>query len=289
MIPQHPHADKSQQRRKEERVTRVLQFQYSHSDKVRIDLDADDYPWWVATDVGSILGYSQIAEILKRLDDDEKGIRRIDTPGGPQDLWCVNEPGLYTLIIGSKKLEAKPFKRWVTHTVLPQIRRTGSYSINQQVVAQYVAPKPRPHQTYFTREFYQHLYRVRGKRAEFPDDTCYPNWTARDIDNLIYRRSFPVDVMRVVRARNPRTPSGGRVRRHGQHLSEDVGERQLIVAVGICLHLMRQAHDMAHLLYMLDLVAPIRQHEMPFREVFQGQLTRGTSGLSPHEGARHVS
>lgn len=63
------------------------------------------------------------------LDDDEKGVRKVYTLGGEQELLTVNEPGLYTLIIRSNKPEAKNFKRWITHEVLPSIRKTGKYEV----------------------------------------------------------------------------------------------------------------------------------------------------------------
>lgn len=92
----------------------------------------DGQPWWVAKDVCNILGLGNSRMALERLDDDEKGVSLIDTPGGLQQMQVVNEPGLYVLILGSRKKEAKEFKRWVTHEVLPSIRQTGSYSLNQQ-------------------------------------------------------------------------------------------------------------------------------------------------------------
>lgn len=58
-----------------------------------------------------------------RLDDDEKGTNSIRTPGGKQEMIIVNEPGLYSLVLGSRKPEAKAFKRWITHEVIPAIRR----------------------------------------------------------------------------------------------------------------------------------------------------------------------
>lgn len=60
------------------------------------------------------------------MDDDEKGIDSIDTPGGRQEMSTVSEPGLYSLILRSRKPEAKRFKRWITHEVLPSIRRTAA-------------------------------------------------------------------------------------------------------------------------------------------------------------------
>lgn len=85
--------------------------------------------WWVLRDVCDVLGIRNAADIKKRLDDDEKGVGQIYTPGGVQEVTIINEPGLYSVILRSDKPEAKAFKRWVTHDVLPSIRRTGAYGI----------------------------------------------------------------------------------------------------------------------------------------------------------------
>lgn len=74
-----------------------------------------------------MLGLDNVTKALLTLDDDEKGLTIIQTPGGPQKINIINEPGLYSLILRSRKPEAKQFKRWVTHEVLPEIRRTGKY------------------------------------------------------------------------------------------------------------------------------------------------------------------
>ncbi|MNW49467.1 Phage antirepressor protein KilAC domain protein [compost metagenome] len=85
----------------------------------------DGQPWWVAKDVCSALGID--SSQTRRLDEDEKGLCSIQTLGGIQEMLCVNEPGLYELVGGSKKPEAKPFKRWINHDVLPSIRKHGAY------------------------------------------------------------------------------------------------------------------------------------------------------------------
>lgn len=90
----------------------------------------NDEPWFVAKDVCEVLEMSNHNETLKRLDDDEKGVNSIDTLGGVQELLVVNESGLYNLVMGSRKKEAKQFKRWITHDVLPAIRKTGTYTAN---------------------------------------------------------------------------------------------------------------------------------------------------------------
>ena len=82
-------------------------------------------PWFVAADVCRALEHTNATMALDRLDDDEKYKLNLGLPGG--DTWCVNEPGLYSLVLGSRKPEARAFKRWVTHEVLPSIRKTGVY------------------------------------------------------------------------------------------------------------------------------------------------------------------
>jgi len=94
---------------------------------VRVVTDSQGEPWFVAADVLATIGLDRKA--LERLDEDEKGVSSIHTPGGGQEMTTVNEPGLYTLVLGSRKSEAKRFKRWVTHEVLPSIRKTGSYAV----------------------------------------------------------------------------------------------------------------------------------------------------------------
>jgi hypothetical protein len=94
---------------------------------VRVVTDSQGEPWFVAADVLVTIGLDRKA--LERLDEDEKGVSSIHTPGGGQEMTTVNEPGLYTLVLGSRKTEAKRFKRWVTHEVLPSIRKTGSYAV----------------------------------------------------------------------------------------------------------------------------------------------------------------
>lgn len=85
-------------------------------------------PWFVAADVCAVLGISNPSSSIGRLDEDERGLHTVETPSGLQSVGCINEPGLYSLILRSRKAEAKTFKRWVTHDVLPAIRKTGAYS-----------------------------------------------------------------------------------------------------------------------------------------------------------------
>lgn len=102
-----------------------ITFPYS-SKEVRVVM-IDDAPWFVAADVLSTLTLDRKA--LERLDDDEKDVNTIHTPGGNQDMTIINESGLYSLILTSRKAEAKKFKKWVTAEVLPAIRKTGRYEM----------------------------------------------------------------------------------------------------------------------------------------------------------------
>ncbi|XWN29751.1 MAG: Bro-N domain-containing protein [Devosia sp.] len=84
-------------------------------------------PWFVLADVCRTLEITNTRNATARLDEDEKGVQIMDTPGGPQPLTIINESGLYSLILTSRKPEAKRFKKWVTSVVLPSIRKTGQY------------------------------------------------------------------------------------------------------------------------------------------------------------------
>ena len=88
----------------------------------------DNEPWFVAADVCKALEIGNTSDALKRLDEDEKAIVSIEgISKGNDNANIVNEPGLYSLVLGSRKPEAKEFKRWITHEVIPAIRKTGMY------------------------------------------------------------------------------------------------------------------------------------------------------------------
>lgn len=89
----------------------------------------DNEEWWVATDVCDPLGIVNVSDAVNRLDDDEKSTIVLTDSGRPKKVLLVNEPGLYALIGSSRKPVAKSFRRWVNHEVLPSIRKTGSYSL----------------------------------------------------------------------------------------------------------------------------------------------------------------
>lgn len=107
-----------------------LQVFYNEDANVNIRTEViKGEPWFVAKDVCDALDINKYRDALGRLEDDEKGCPVVvDTLGGRQEMTAINESGLYNLIFQSRKPEARAFRRWVTNTVLPSIRRTGSYS-----------------------------------------------------------------------------------------------------------------------------------------------------------------
>lgn len=90
-------------------------------------------PGFVVKDVCDILEISNSRDAIARLDDDEKGVVSTDTPGGIQGMQVVTESGIYSLVLSSRKPEAKQFKRWVTHEVLPSIRKNGMYATDNVI------------------------------------------------------------------------------------------------------------------------------------------------------------
>jgi prophage antirepressor-like protein len=104
----------------------LMPFQFDGT-QVRIVTDDEGAPWFVAADVCAVLGIG--TDQTRRLDDDERGLRLIQTPSGAQQMVAVNESGLYSLVLGSRKPTARAFKKWITSEVIPAIRKTGSYSM----------------------------------------------------------------------------------------------------------------------------------------------------------------
>lgn len=91
-------------------------------------------PWFVGKDVATILGYERTADAIRaHVDDDDKGVGEIQTPGGKQKIIIINESGLYSLVLSSKLPTAKKFKHWITSEVLPAIRKHGAYMTPEKI------------------------------------------------------------------------------------------------------------------------------------------------------------
>lgn len=93
----------------------------------------NDEPWFVASDVAQALDYRTAYDLIRILDEFEKGTHIVRTLGGEQDMSVINESGLFSAILRSRKPEAKAFKKWVTSEVLPMLRKTGSYSLSNEI------------------------------------------------------------------------------------------------------------------------------------------------------------
>jgi prophage antirepressor-like protein len=101
--------------------------------QIRVNIDEKGMTWFIGKDVCDALDIVKHRNALARLDEDEKGAFLKGSPGGDQNMTIINESGLYSLVLGSRKKEAKPFKRWVTHEVLPIIRKHGVYATNKAI------------------------------------------------------------------------------------------------------------------------------------------------------------
>ena len=100
---------------------------------VRTITDENEETWFAGIDICNILGYAKASTTIEKLDEDERKLEYLtDTSGQSRKTWILNESGLYSLILTSTKPEAKAFKRWVTHEVLPAIRKAGKYTPEQE-------------------------------------------------------------------------------------------------------------------------------------------------------------
>ena len=108
--------------------TEIQTFKHEQFGEIRTMVDEKGEPWFVGKDVARRLGYINPEKALRvHVDDEDKGVNEMGTPGGTQKVTFINESGLYSLVLASKLPQAKAFKRWVTSEVLPQIRKTGGY------------------------------------------------------------------------------------------------------------------------------------------------------------------
>jgi len=115
-------------------MTTLQLFNYGTQEVRTVFIDGE--PGFIAKDLCAILELTNSRQTLSYLDDDEKGVITNDTPSGAQQMAYVTEAGMYSLVLRSRKPEAKAFKRWLTHEVLPAIRKTGSYTAMPQTYSE---------------------------------------------------------------------------------------------------------------------------------------------------------
>ena len=127
-------------------------FENEEFGKVRTVIK-DGEPWFVGKDVAEILGYTNTRDALaKHTDTEDKADVAIHDGRQNRKMTIINESGLYSLILSSKMPRAKEFKRWVTATILPTLRRTGGYVGNEEMFIENSLP--------FLDEPYQNLFRL---------------------------------------------------------------------------------------------------------------------------------
>jgi prophage antirepressor-like protein len=115
--------------------TNIQIFRNETFGEIRTMTNEKGETFFVGKDVAMALGYSNPLKALRvHVDDEDKGVTEMGTPGGTQKITFINESGLYSLILSSKLPQARAFKRWVTSEVLPAIRRTGRYEMLPQEV-----------------------------------------------------------------------------------------------------------------------------------------------------------
>ena len=106
-------------------------FQNEEFGEIRT-ITIDNEPWFVAKDITDRLGFANGRDAVARhVDDEDKGVAKADTLGGAQEYTIINESGMYSLVLSSKLESARKFKRWITHDVIPEIRKTGGYNLPQ--------------------------------------------------------------------------------------------------------------------------------------------------------------
>lgn len=113
---------------------KIIAFTNPEFGEVRT-LNIENEPWFVAADVCKALEIGNPTDAMRRLDADERTLVSIEGASNGLSVNAVNEPGLYTLVLGSRKPEAKAFKRWITHDVIPSIRKNGGYIAGQETLS----------------------------------------------------------------------------------------------------------------------------------------------------------
>jgi prophage antirepressor-like protein len=172
-------------------LSSLLPFHYEGA-QIRVLTDSQGAPWFIAADLCSCLGIRNPSDALSRLDDDEKGLGSTETLKGQQSLATVNESGLYALVLSSRKPEAKRFKRWITHEVLPAIRRTGSYAVPNLASTQPALPANKQDSVNALLLIGQAIAQVPGVKAGIAMAatlTCIQENTGLSVETL--RRTLP--------------------------------------------------------------------------------------------------
>lgn len=187
-----------------------LQVFYNEESNVNIRTQIiDNENYFVAKDVCDALGISNSRDAMNRLDEDEKAMSVLPTQFGEKAMNMVNESGLYNLIFQSRKPEARAFRKWVTNEVLPSIRRTGAYGVEQSERKRLPLPKYRP----FFDEWKQRV-RPYISRKELEDVAKECVVTLSHVQKVYAGTSMSAPVTRII------TEYAKRNRKHNVHYPE---------------------------------------------------------------------
>ena len=167
---------------------------------VRVITAEDGTPRWSLTDVCAACGISNPYNVAARLDDRQKGLHTVETPGGPQQITVINEDGLYDVILDSRKPEARRFRKWVTSEVLPSIRKHGAYMTPDTIRAALADPDTiimlatRLKEETTQREAAQEQVRALAPKARAYEDFCEaPDLlTVRDAASTLTTAGVPI-------------------------------------------------------------------------------------------------
>lgn len=164
-------------------MSTVANFRFDDETVIRVVM-VDDDPWFVSGDALAILDLNRSSIAI--LDDDEKGVHTLHTPGGAQQVSIISESGLYSLILRSRKSEAKAIKRWFTHVVLPQIRRTGSYGTTPALTGPELVAAALVEAAQMIEARESRIHQLESARAEDAPKVTYVDTYVTDADLLSF-------------------------------------------------------------------------------------------------------
>jgi anti-repressor protein len=153
-------------------------FNYEEKEIRTITIEGE--PWFVAKDICDILELENPSQALTRLDEDEKNTIILNEGIGNPEKSIVNESGFYKLVLRSDKPKAKPFTNWVTHDVLPSIRKTGSYSVDQRTALPALDSK-------FMFQIAQRMEQLESKIDELAPMAAFAERLLKSKDSLLVR------------------------------------------------------------------------------------------------------
>lgn len=203
----------------------LVPFEFNEHQVRTVTVDGE--PWFVVSDVCEVLDIQNAPDVAKNLDkDDIAKIYIVSADGKRRNVWATNEPGLYQLIFRSNKPEAKQFQHWVYKEVLPQIRKTGQFTLGIPMLAL----TPTKWRKEFPQEFYQEIFRLKGK--VMPDDLSTEPWLAGVTIDLVYER-LAESLWAALQKANPTI---GRWRKHKlhQHIAEGQPKERLRLFLAEC-------------------------------------------------------